>query len=209
MSTIGTHNINSQPSEKRAGNHKTAQRVVAISRDTPQFHNGGKREDDAKKKDKEIPILNQLVKKMPQESKDASSIQCCTGMPSPRRVITGSNGDDWLKGTQANDVIRGRGGDDWLSGEKGNDRLYGGKGDDYLQGGRGKDILKGGRGDDDLQGGRGSDTLRGGKGDDWLEGGRGVDRLFGGQGDDHLFGGRRVSDIGPVGRSQCRVRKNI
>ncbi len=197
MSTIGVNNINNRATEQRTGaiNLPTHQ-VTAITREPQNFQDGGgQREDNEKKKGKEIPILNNLVKtlfKGVDGAKGAIGISCCTGYPCPRpsNVIIGTNGDDELRGTRGNDIINGKKGNDWLSGGRGNDRLNGGRGDDELEGGRGHDILKGGRGSDWLSGGRGADSLYGGRGNDDLEGGRGADKLFGGRGNDSLQGGR-------------------
>ena len=67
-------------------------------------------------------------------------------------VITGTAGNDELRGDDTanimdgragNDRIFGLGGDDWLIGGDGNDTLYGGEGDDLLDGGEGADTLSG------------------------------------------------------------------
>ena len=66
--------------------------------------------------------------------------------------------DAEIDGTTADDV--------GLSGTAGNDRVRGFNGDDVLSGGLGADRLEGGNGGDQLNGGAGSDTLSGGRGDD-------------------------------------------
>lgn len=60
-----------------------------------------------------------------------AKIETCT--------ITGTDGDDVLRGRAGDDVICGLGGDDRLSGGKGDDVLYGGRGQDRLNGGAGRD----------------------------------------------------------------------
>nr|WP_269100143.1 M10 family metallopeptidase C-terminal domain-containing protein [Mangrovicoccus ximenensis] len=80
-------------------------------------------------------------------------------------------------------------GDDTLSGSAGNDELRGGDGDDVIEGGLNSDLLIGGRGNDGLNGGFGFDRLRGFAGDDTLGGGAGADVLEGNKGDDLLEGG--------------------
>ena len=65
-------------------------------------------------------------------------------------ILTGTAGDDYLKGAS---------GGDSLSGGDGNDMLCGGGGADTLDGGAGNDTLVGGRGADVLTGGSGSDTF--------------------------------------------------
>jgi Beta-propeller repeat/RTX calcium-binding nonapeptide repeat (4 copies) len=59
-------------------------------------------------------------------------------------TITGTGGDDVLRGAAEDDVICGLGGDDRLSGGKGDDVLYGGRGLDRLTGGAGRDTCVGG-----------------------------------------------------------------
>ncbi len=94
-----------------------------------------------------------------------------------RCTITGTSGDDVLRGTAGNDVICGLAGDDRILGLAGNDTLIGGLGDDFLDGGAGSDRLVGGRGKDALRGGAGNDALIGGPGQDALSGGAGRDTL--------------------------------
>jgi len=98
--------------------------------------------------------------------------------------LFGTQGDDTIFGLGGNDFLMGRQGDDMLSGGDGNDRLLGGMGDDVMIGGDGKDRLLGGMGDDTLSGGAEDDFLLGGAGDDYLSGGTGNDILFGGSGAD-------------------------
>ncbi|WP_051098309.1 calcium-binding protein [Sporichthya polymorpha] len=69
----------------------------------------------------------------------------------------GTDGDDVLAGSNANDLIRGRLGDDRISGGGGHDILCGDAGADVLRGGGGNDLLIGGRGRDRLDGGAGED----------------------------------------------------
>jgi VCBS repeat-containing protein len=117
-----------------------------------------------------------------------------------RFVVSGTNKDNILTGTDRLDIIFGRKGDDVLDGRGGKDFLFGGKGGDTLFGGDGNDFLFGGKGKDLLDGGDGNDFLFGGKGNDRLFGGNGNDFLFGGKGNDFLDGGagsdRIVADKG-------------
>ena len=76
-----------------------------------------------------------------------------------RYFMTGSFGNDVLRGGEKKDRISGGDGDDLLIGKKGNDRLYGGNGNDVLRGGAGPDWLRGGYGRDELIGGSGKDTF--------------------------------------------------
>lgn len=94
--------------------------------------------------------------------------------------VTGTLGDDKLKGGQ---------GDDEMEGEEGNDTLDGGRGDDEINGDEGNDLLKGKRGNDELVGDEGNDYLKGYQGNDVLSGGAGKDTLEGGAGADELEGG--------------------
>lgn len=76
-----------------------------------------------------------------------------------RYFMTGSFGNDVLRGGRKKDRLFGGDGDDLLIGKKGNDRLYGGNGNDVLRGGAGPDWLRGGSGRDVLIGGSGKDTF--------------------------------------------------
>jgi hypothetical protein len=79
---------------------------------------------------------------------------------SPRPcTITGTEGDDHLRGTRSRDVICGLGGDDVIDAGGGDDAVFGDAGDDRVAGGDGDDTLYGGAGDDRLDGGRGKDVL--------------------------------------------------
>lgn len=61
--------------------------------------------------------------------------------------VTGTAGDDWLKGGAAGDTLSGGAGSDDLQGLDGNDLLRGGKGHDGLTGGGGVDTFVFARGD--------------------------------------------------------------
>jgi Ca2+-binding RTX toxin-like protein len=123
-----------------------------------------------------------------------------------RNPITGTDLDEFLRGSSrdetifgrgGNDLIFGRGGADRLFGERGFDTMFGDAGDDMLRGGTQGDILDGGTGDDVLHGddGRGtvkgtdfaSDVLAGGDGDDRLCQSEGNDTLTGGDGRDSFY----------------------
>lgn len=62
--------------------------------------------------------------------------------------LTGSEHDDVLKGTSADESFLGHGGDDVLEGRGGPDALYGGDGADILRNGAGTGTLHGGDGED-------------------------------------------------------------
>jgi Ca2+-binding RTX toxin-like protein len=119
--------------------------------------------------------------------------------------VTGSPGNDRLRGTNqadtfqafaGNDRVRAFGGNDSADLGPGNDRAWGGRGNDQLRGEQGADRLFGGPGDDHLEGLAGPDLLVGGRGNDTLQGDVPLvgdkisrDRLWGGPGDDTLRGG--------------------
>jgi Ca2+-binding RTX toxin-like protein len=81
-----------------------------------------------------------------------------TRPPTLKCTITGTSGDDDLKGTERSDVICGLGGDDTIDGGRGSDTIDGGGGDDTIDGGRGDDTIIGGLGGDTCyqSGGEGS-----------------------------------------------------
>ena len=66
-----------------------------------------------------------------------------------------------ITGTAGNDTLRGGPKADKLNGRGGNDKLYSGAGNDILIGGAGNDLLVGGSGVDKLSCGPGTDTARG------------------------------------------------
>ena len=104
-------------------------------------------------------------------------------------LITGTNFDDSLIGSNGQDTISSFGGNDLLFGQNDDDHLVGGDGNDTLSGGVGADILFGQNDDDSLTGGDGNDTLDGGFGTDILFGQSDDDHLVGGDGNDTLNGG--------------------
>ena len=103
-------------------------------------------------------------------------------------TITGTQGDDRLRGTSGSDVICGRSGDDKLVGLGGDDGLRGGEGADRLFGGPGDDTLSGDDGRDIGSGGAGHDRLSLGQGGDVGVSGSAADRVDGGSGNDNLEG---------------------
>lgn len=109
-------------------------------------------------------------------------------------TITGTTGDDLLRGLAGDDLMYAGAGNDNLHGNAGDDRMYGGNGDDNLNGGSGEDILFGENGDDRLSGASGDDDLRGGDGDDLLLGQDGKDILTGGAGADTFVFSKKDTD---------------
>lgn len=85
------------------------------------------------------------------------------GAPVIAATVSGTSGDDVLRGTGKADVVRGFAGDDLVAARGGNDDVRSGSGDDMVQLGRGADRLLnpphtiGGR--DIVQGGPGPDVV--------------------------------------------------
>lgn len=73
-----------------------------------------------------------------------------------------------VSGTQGNDTLRGTNRADQVYGLNGNDTLYGFRGPDELYGGAGNDNLYGAPGADEIYGGSGFDNLFGGDGADFI-----------------------------------------
>jgi Ca2+-binding RTX toxin-like protein len=104
-------------------------------------------------------------------------------------VKVGTDGNEFIHGTDGIDMIFGLNGTNKIEGDSGNDLLCGGNGNDTLNGEDGNDILSGGNGNDVLNGGSGNDILDGGNGNDILHGNPGSDKLTGGSGADFFSGG--------------------
>lgn len=64
-----------------------------------------------------------------------------------------------IYGTDGNDILRGYDADQYIYGGAGNDIIYGGGGNDTIDGGAGNDIIHGGKGADRLIGGAGQDIF--------------------------------------------------
>jgi len=118
-------------------------------------------------------------------------------MPTPGKVIEGTDGDDILAGTEGPDLIfggdgddhiQGLAGDDCIFGEGGNDVISGGAGNDEISGGPGNDQITGRAGDDTLYGNDGNDIISGGDDNDVIDGHAGLDQLTGRAGNDHIDG---------------------
>ena len=84
-------------------------------------------------------------------------------------VKFGTDRQDFLTGTNRDDVIYGEGGVDFIDGRGGDDVLYGGAGSDEVVSFPGDDILFGGRGDDHVIEGKGNNRLFGGDGNDFFQ----------------------------------------
>lgn len=130
----------------------------------------------------------------------------CLGIVISGDPIFGTEGDDYINGTNGNDLIYGFEGNDTinssngrdcvigghgndiLNNSNGNDVLYGNEGDDILNGSNGNDIMFGGPDKDTLNGSNGNDLMLGNEGDDVLNGSNGSDIMHGGDGNDKLYG---------------------
>jgi serralysin len=98
-------------------------------------------------------------------------------------------GNDFVRGSDADERMNGNSGRDTLIGGCGSDTVRGGQDFDILYGECGSDILIGNQGDDYAYGGTENDFIRGGKGNDALVGESGNDLLIGDAGIDRLWGG--------------------
>ncbi|MGF9758708.1 calcium-binding protein [Microvirga sp. 0TCS3.31] len=98
-------------------------------------------------------------------------------------------GQGWIWGGFGNDSIKGGSKDDYLFGGYGNDKALGRGGNDVIRGGGGHDDLRGEQGADSILGGFGNDSVKGGSGNDDLEGQSGHDKIYGNDGADVLRGG--------------------
>jgi cysteine-rich repeat protein len=104
-------------------------------------------------------------------------------------IILG-NGDDYLVGTDMDDLIVGFGGDDVIIAENGDDCIYAGSGNDFVSGRGGNDIIYAGPGDDFVRGNSGNDIIFGDEGQDKLMGDNGIDTISGGDDNDMILGNK-------------------
>ena len=117
--------------------------------------------------------------------------------------ISGTPGDDRIKGTRAADVIDGQAGDDRIGARRGPDTVTGGEGNDRIWGRWGADRLFGGPGDDRIWGGLAADQSWGDDGNDLMGGGPGNDIQRGGPGNDTIYAARgRDESFGDAGDDQ-------
>jgi Ca2+-binding RTX toxin-like protein len=102
---------------------------------------------------------------------DTGRVAIRVGLPcsGTTATISGTPGNDKLRGTNGADVIAGGGGNDKIKGKGGKDVVCAGSGDDRVSGGGGKDRLKGGGGNDRIKGGGGRDVCKGGGGNDEVD----------------------------------------
>jgi len=113
------------------------------------------------------------------------AVRLGTKPAAPGCTISGTDGDDTLRGTGGADVICALDGDDFVKGRGGDDVILLGKGTDGFDAGRGDDVVRGGAGQDYGFGGPGNDriSLQGGN-DLIVSDAQGRDTLYGGPGDD-------------------------
>ena len=117
-------------------------------------------------------------------------------------VITGNEGNDWLRGTAGNDALYGMDGNDRLFGNAGADELYGGAGNDVIYADAADTVIDGGegndrvivQGDDDFSidmAASNVERVDGGAGNDAIDASGATDgvRQLGNGGDDVLTGG--------------------
>lgn len=116
----------------------------------------------------------------------------CLSLVFANDPIFGTDGDDYLRGTNGNDLIYGFEGEDTIASSNGNDCVIGGPGNDKINNSNGNDFLYGEEGDDVMNGSNGIDQLFGGSGNDTLKGSNGNDQLSGGVGDDILEGSNGI-----------------
>ncbi|MBU1052976.1 MAG: putative Ig domain-containing protein [Proteobacteria bacterium] len=89
------------------------------------------------------------------------------------RADNGVIGDQY--GWEGNDFLRGSVANDNIYGYEGNDRIEALGQNDNVSAGSGNDVVAGGFGNDDLFGEAGDDVIAGGPGEDYIEGGAGND----------------------------------
>ncbi|MFO1374104.1 MAG: hypothetical protein U1E99_05905 [Agitococcus sp.] len=89
---------------------------------------------------------------------------------------TGTEDNDYLFGSSADEVFSGFEGNDRIVAGYGNDTIYAGAGDDKVQAGVGDDVIDAGGGSDSIDGGSGNDIIRGVTGGS-VEGGSGNDSI--------------------------------
>ena len=102
----------------------------------------------------------------------------------------------YISGTEGNDRIKGTSEGDWIFSYGGNDTIVAGNGWNYIYAGAGDDTVRGGTSSDNIYGEDGADKIDGGDGDDWLfsgsdylDGGIERDTVIGGAGNDFISAG--------------------
>ena len=126
---------------------------------------------------------------LPTVAPNSNAVPTNTATPNPD-AITGSAGNDEIRGLQGEDNLFLDNGSDFANGNQNNDYLDGGNGSDTLRGGQGNDVLIGNNGNDFVLGDFGSDTVFGSSGNDRLNGNQDSDLVSGGIGNDTVRGGK-------------------
>ena len=111
------------------------------------------------------------------------------------KTIVGTDDDDIIVATGADESLYGKKGKDKIKAKSGKNKIYGGKDDDDCQGGDGDDEVRGDRGNDTCDGGSGDDKVYGGKDNDTISGGTGNDTCNGDDGDDVAYGNDGNDDV--------------
>jgi len=92
--------------------------------------------------------------------------------------LTGTLGDDRIRGSIDDDLVDALAGNDRILALFGSDRVDAGEGNDVVRGDQAPDTILGGPGNDRLYGDMGADRIVGGPGRDRLSGGHGIDRIM-------------------------------
>jgi Ca2+-binding RTX toxin-like protein len=104
-------------------------------------------------------------------------------------VVEGTEGDDDIQGSVANELILAYGGNDEIDASSGSDCVIGGDGDDEIDSESGNDVVIGGEGNDEIDTGSGNDIVYGGPGEDEIDTGTGNDVVYAGDDDDEVEAG--------------------
>jgi Ca2+-binding RTX toxin-like protein len=104
-------------------------------------------------------------------------------------VVEGTEGDDDIHGSIANELILAYGGNDEIDASSGSDCVIAGSGDDEIDSESGNDVVIGGEGNDEIDTGSGDDIVYGGPGEDEIDTGTGNDIVYAGDDDDEVEAG--------------------
>jgi Ca2+-binding RTX toxin-like protein len=102
------------------------------------------------------------------------------------RVVEGTDGNDNIHASIANELILAKGGNDKVDASSGDDCVVLGDGNDTLVATSGNDIVLGGAGNDKINAGSENDVVYGGDGNDQIKSGSGDDIVYGGTGNDDI-----------------------
>ncbi len=120
-------------------------------------------------------------------------------------IIIDSSGSTTVEGGLGSDIIKTGKGKDVITDAGGSNRIYSGDGDDTVtlngfgsssvDGGKGADTITAVHGNNALFGGLGNDIITGGDGNDFIFGDNGHDTIHAGDGDDVIYGGYGEDNI--------------